>query len=133
MATTAKCLRYGRKWTIPETLALQREFELLKWSIDEIAEQHRRSPEAIMRKLDQEGFADFNVLFSNYHDLNSHIPVTRKYMLQQPLSEEQELCKEMEDDEEMVEYVSKSELDALSKRVAELEMKLNAMQANLLS
>jgi len=70
--------RAGFKWTVNEILSLQREFELLGWSIDEIALKHKRTPNAIMYKLDQEGFADYNVLYSNYHDLNSRIQQFKK-------------------------------------------------------
>ena len=48
--------RYGNRWTVNEVLSLQREFELLGLSIDEIAQKHKRTPNAIMYKLDQEGF-----------------------------------------------------------------------------
>lgn len=54
--------RVGAKWTVNECLRLQREYELLKLSIDEIAALHQRSPQAIMYKLDAEGIADYNVL-----------------------------------------------------------------------
>jgi hypothetical protein len=54
--------RVGAKWTINECLRLQREYELLKLSIDEIAALHERSAQAIMYKLDAEGIADYNVL-----------------------------------------------------------------------
>ena len=67
--------RYGFKWSINEILSLQREFELLGWSIDQIAEKHKRTTNAIMYKLDQEGFADFDVLYSNYHNLDALIPL----------------------------------------------------------
>lgn len=67
--------RAGFKWSVNEILKLQREFELLGLSIDEIASSHNRSPDAIMYKLSEEGFADYNVLYSNYHDLNSPMPV----------------------------------------------------------
>ena len=75
--TINKMSRSGFKWTVNETLALQREFELLRWNVDQIATKHKRTPNAIMYKLDQEGFADYNVLYSNYHNLNSQIPVRR--------------------------------------------------------
>jgi len=65
--------RVGNRWTINEVLALQREFELLGWDIDQIADKHGRTPQGIMNKLDREGFADYNILYSNYHDLNSKI------------------------------------------------------------
>jgi len=69
--------RAGFKWTINETLSLQREFELLGWDIEQIATKHKRSPHAIMFKLDSEGLADYNVLYSNYYHLNSTTPVSR--------------------------------------------------------
>jgi hypothetical protein len=69
--------RAGFKWTVNEILSLQREFELLGMTIDEIALKHQRTPNAIMFKLDQEGFADYNVLYSNYHDLNARVPVLK--------------------------------------------------------
>jgi len=62
--------RNGYKWSVNEVLSLQREFELLEWSIGQIAQKHKRTPNAIMLKLDQEGFADYNVLYGNYHDLS---------------------------------------------------------------
>jgi hypothetical protein len=52
-----RCIRFGRKWDVPEIIALQREYELLELSIEQIAEKHKRSPNAIMRKLDKDGFA----------------------------------------------------------------------------
>ena len=39
--------RAGFRWTVNEILSLQREFELLELSIDEIAEKHNRSPERL--------------------------------------------------------------------------------------
>lgn len=44
------------KWTIPEILQLQREYELLEWTIQEIALKHQRSEKAIHFKLLSEGF-----------------------------------------------------------------------------
>jgi|688.fasta_scaffold290898_3 hypothetical protein len=67
--------RNGNKWSVNEILRLQREFELLELSIDDIATRHQRSPDAIMYKLDNEGFADFNVLYSNYYNLNDVMPI----------------------------------------------------------
>jgi hypothetical protein len=55
--------RNGFRWTVNESLQLQREFELLKLTIDEIATKHKRTPNAIMYKLDQEGLADYNTLY----------------------------------------------------------------------
>jgi hypothetical protein len=49
-------MRYKNRWTINETLTLQREYELLEWSVQQIAVKHRRSVRAIMCKLEVEGF-----------------------------------------------------------------------------
>jgi hypothetical protein len=48
--------RYGYKWTIPEILQLQREYELLKMPTEEIALLHKRSENAIIFKVEKEGF-----------------------------------------------------------------------------
>ena len=69
--------RFGNRWTVNECLQLQREFELLQLPIHEIAQRHQRTPNAIMFKLDAEDMADYNVLYSNYHELNNLIPVTK--------------------------------------------------------
>ena len=50
--------RNGNKWTINEILSLQREYELLEWSVQQIAEKHQRSIIAILFKLHSEGFID---------------------------------------------------------------------------
>jgi hypothetical protein len=55
--------RNGYKWNINECLRLQREYELLNLSVDEIATLHQRTPNSIMFKLDQEGLACYNTLF----------------------------------------------------------------------
>ena len=55
--------RSGLKWTVNECLRLEREYDLLKLSIPEIALLHERTSDAIMYKLDQEGIADFNYLY----------------------------------------------------------------------
>jgi len=59
--------RIGNRWNVNECLQLEREFELLKLSIDEIAKRHGRSPNAIMNKLDREGFANYDILYKNYN------------------------------------------------------------------
>ena len=59
--------RHKFRWNINECIELQREFELLELCIDEIADRHERTPDAIMYKLSSENFADFNVLYKNYY------------------------------------------------------------------
>ena len=48
--------RSGFKWSINELLSLQREYELLEWTVQEIAAKHERSVEAILFRLESEGF-----------------------------------------------------------------------------
>ena len=60
---TSKYPRCGKKWTINECLQLQREYELIGLSVEEIAALHKRSVNSIMFKLDQEGFAAYNTLY----------------------------------------------------------------------
>ena len=54
MSTMNTHKRSGNKWTVKEFLDLQREYELLEWSIQEIAEKHQRSVIAILFKLESE-------------------------------------------------------------------------------
>jgi len=45
------CNRNGNRWTTPEVLALQREFELLEMNIFDIANKHKRNAKGIAYKL----------------------------------------------------------------------------------
>jgi hypothetical protein len=66
--------RNGFKWTVPETLRLQREYELLNLDIYDISLRHQRTPKAIAYKLITEEFAKESdlpeSLFSEYRDEN---------------------------------------------------------------
>jgi hypothetical protein len=50
--------RIGNKWTVNELLSLQREYELLGWTIQEIADKHERTVKSILYRLESEGFID---------------------------------------------------------------------------
>jgi hypothetical protein len=137
--------RIGNKWSINEVLSLQREYELLGWDIDQIAEKHGRTANAIMYKLDQEGFADYNVLFSNYHyhSSNEKTAVSR---IQKPMALEPSLSDDDDDtvvdDEHDEDYVDdgedeyedddddeeEDEEDPLTERVAKLECGLDEIK-----
>ena len=54
--STSTTMRYGNKWTISEIISLQREYELLEWTVSQIAEKHKRSEKSILFKLQNEGF-----------------------------------------------------------------------------
>lgn len=72
--------RSGNKWTVNEVLSLQREYELMEMSIQEIATRHSRSVEAILYKLEAEdliehwcnarGFHTDNYISFNEDDVN---------------------------------------------------------------
>lgn len=108
--------RNGNKWSVNELLSLQREFELLELSIDEIAERHQRSPDAIMYKLDNEGFADFNVLYSNYYDLNGTIPVKQTQT-------------NIENETDYHENVEHDNITSLTEKVWNLETSVNEIKS----
>ena len=61
--TPTNRMRNRNKWTVPEILTLQREFELLKLSLQEIADKHGRSVCAIEYKLVEEDFATWEQIF----------------------------------------------------------------------
>ena len=53
--------RVNKKWTVTELLFLQREYELLEMDIFDIALKHKRTPKAILYKLNDEGLiGDFS-------------------------------------------------------------------------
>jgi len=130
--------RIGNKWTVNEVLSLQREFELLGWDIDQIAEKHGRTANAIMFKLDQEGFADYNVLNSNYHNLNAKMPVGRtqkQLVLGTFLSDDDDTVVDDEHDEDYVDDDGEEDdddniddEDPLTERVAKLESGLDEIR-----
>jgi hypothetical protein len=132
--------RIGNKWTVNEVLSLQREYELLEWDIDQIAEKHGRTANAIMYKLDQEGFADYNDLFSNYHYHSSNSNMTssrtqKAVSLEPSLSDEDDTVIDDEQDEDYVDNVEddsddeeEDDEDPLTERVAKLESGLDEIK-----
>ena len=120
--------RFGKRWTINECLQLQREFELLQLSIYEIAKRHQRTPNAIMFKLEQEGFADYNVLYSNYNNLNSTMNDKK---LEQDSDEDEDSEDEDEDDnsEDEDDNSENDELDceSLQSHIVRLEKQVIAL------
>lgn len=50
--------RANKRWTINETLKLQREYELLGMDVIQIASAHKRSDDAIAHRLEHEGFIE---------------------------------------------------------------------------
>jgi hypothetical protein len=111
--------RHGNRWTINETLALQREYELLGWDVEKIANKHQRSVTSINYKLESEG------LVSSWAEVNGFD--AKKYQDSLDAStananEEFQIVDNVccDDDEE-------SELDTLTKRIWRLETNVDAI------
>jgi hypothetical protein len=49
-------MRHRRRWNVNEELKLQREYELLQMTIQEISKSHQRTEDAILCKLQKEGY-----------------------------------------------------------------------------
>ena len=102
--------RNGKHWTIAECLRLEREYDLLKLSVDEIAVRHNRSPNAIMFKLDQECLANYNELSikNHVHKINKINETTTANII----------CDEEEDTNSNTEVIElKNRVDCLTKQV----------------
>jgi hypothetical protein len=100
--------RSGHRWTINEVLSLQREYELLEWSVQQIAEKHQRTVEAILFKLQAEGF------ISSWNEARGFD--SQLY---------QNTWNSVGSDENVVNYDTVSETDKLTERVWNLETSLS--------
>jgi uncharacterized phage infection (PIP) family protein YhgE len=65
--------RHRNKWTTPEVLALQREYELLEMNIYDIANKHQRNATGIAYKLYNEGFIRENLLEDYLQEINKQV------------------------------------------------------------
>lgn len=91
--------RRGNKWNINELLSLQREYELLEWTVQQIAEKHQRSIEAILYRLESEGF------ISSWNDARGFDMKSYKASIENDVSTNdcvcnEESCVDDEDEEE---------------------------------
>jgi hypothetical protein len=64
--------RSGNKWSIPELITLQREYELLELTVQEISRRHKRSVFAILARLESEGIITVWATARGY--MESNIP-----------------------------------------------------------
>ena len=117
MTTTS---RHGNKWTTTEILALQREYELLEWTIQEIAEKHQRSVIAILFKLESECLIDSWETARGY----SMYAVVKEDEDDESDEEESDESDESESDEE---NYCESKTTKLSRRVSNLEINLKEL------
>ena len=117
------CKRSGKRWTTSEILNLQREYELLKLSVQEIAQKHHRSVDSILFKLDAEGLIDtiydINV---DKHEKEDETDSSSDY-------EEQEDNISEYDEPEHDSVCLECNLDNLSERVWNLETSLGEINS----
>jgi hypothetical protein len=100
--------RNGNKWTVNELISLQREYELLELTIQEIALKHERTIEAILYKLYGEQIID------EFH-------VARGYP---EYSEQQQLCEQTDLFEPSINYFDFKDCEEhndLTDRVSKIE------------
>ena len=69
--------RHNNKWTISEVISLQREYQLLEMTIQEIAKKHNRTIEAILYKLQNEKFIRSWIDAKGYQEYSK----TKPYLL----------------------------------------------------
>ena len=118
--------RANAKWTVNECLRLEREFDLLKLSVQEIALLHDRSPNAIMYKLDAEGLADYNDVFINRQALKQPLKVSTKDESETELDDDDTSNYQEDDDddddeeEEFDSYNIKQQVQIITKQLANL-------------
>ena len=126
------CNRSGNKWTVNEILSLQREYELLEMSIQEIALKHSRSVDAILYKLDSEGFID------NWNDARGYINYFNKnenYVADEEQDDDEDY-QEQDDDEDYEEQDDADESESddddeivnLTRRVGYVENTVNEIK-----
>jgi ribosomal protein S8 len=105
--------RNGNKWSVNELLQLQREYELLELSIQDIAVKHQRTVQSILYKLEAEGFIESWNEARGLNEWRSE----NKYDESQDEEDEEQLTENNNDDA----TDAISEIDDLTERVWSLE------------
>jgi len=113
--------RSGNKWSINEVLSLQREYELLEMSIEEIALKHSRTVESILYKLDSEGFID------NWHEARGYNNYLNNNDEQDNDYEDQD-DDSCDDDDSFDESCDDDEIVNLTRRVGYVENTVNEIK-----
>ena len=104
--------RQGNKWTINELISLQREYELLELTVQEIADKHQRSETAILYKLESEGLIDSWNSARGFvsEDYQNSVCSINKEQVNYDEAEDVEECCGGDDDEEY-QFVEEAESD----------------------
>lgn len=88
--------RNGNRWTVNELLSLQREYELLEWTVQQIAVKHQRTERAILFRLESEG------IITSWNDARGFDMESYKASIEDDIVTEDCVCNEesCEDDDE---------------------------------
>jgi hypothetical protein len=127
--TTTTTKRSGNKWTINELLNLQREYELLEWSVYQIAEKHQRTVMAILCRLKSEGF------ITRFREARGFdIEVYKNTISADNKSEDDDSSEYVddqsdEDDDDENDYEKEDEVDQLTDRVWSLQTSVNEISS----
>ncbi len=133
--------RHANKWTVNECLSLNREFELLKLTMPEIALRHGRTVNAIMFKIQAEGWASYNDLYvQTYGAYTDENDLALKSGVENDASEsEASLDDEDDSDEEFVpnvlsdseeeeeEYNDGSNYEFIFQRIKSMQKQINTI------
>ena len=116
--------RSGNKWSIPELITLQREYELLELTVDEIAQRHKRTVFAILARLESEGLITVWATARGY--MESNIPVCGEDESDEEADDDDdEVYKSGDSDEDADDDDVESDVNKLSDRVWNLETSVN--------
>jgi hypothetical protein len=114
--------RSGFKWSVNELLSLQREYELLEWTVQQIAKKHERSVEAILFCLESEGFISSWNTARGYNQIDYQNAIEGGDSLESNVEEEeQDEEEDEEEDEESSICEDPNDIQVLTERVLTLE------------
>jgi hypothetical protein len=136
--------RHANKWTVNECLRLNREFDLLKLTMPEIALRHGRTVNAIMFKIQAEGWASYNDLYvQTYGSYSQENDLALKSGVENDVSDSESdaslddedsdeefvpnVLSDSEDDEEDNEYDDGSNYEFIFQRIKSMQKQINTL------
>ena len=105
--------RHGKRWSVNEMLSLQREYELLEWSVDQIALKHKRTVNSILFKLQDEG------LICNWNEARGFVSSAPTWKTTEDLFEDEDDDEEEMDDCNDEDYVEEESCDEMDDELFE--------------
>ena len=98
--------RHGNRWNVNEVLSLQREYELLEMTVQQIADKHNRSVMSIVYKLFAEGFTSSLLEARGYNEKPVKVAVVSSKRTAKRVIEDED-----EDEDLASDYDSSSDFD----------------------